>query len=82
MLRDRVLLGVGRHIVPAPGYLVHHESNKEARKGQSRLAFMTPDHHRVRDFAVRELPRGAYLTLQQAAGITPATQRALFAFGG
>ena len=57
MLHDRVLLGVGRHVIPAPGHLLHPQSAREARKGPSRLAFMTPDHHRVRDFVVQELPR-------------------------
>ena len=57
MLHDRVLLGVGRRVIPAPGHLLHAQSAREAQKGPSRLAFMTLDHHRVRDFAVRELPR-------------------------
>lgn len=68
MTRDWILLGVGRHIIPAPAHLMHRESAKEAREGPPRLAFMTPAHHAVRDFAVRELPRvGQPLSPQQIA---------------
>jgi hypothetical protein len=68
MTGDRLLLGIGRHIIPVPEHLMDRESDKEAHKGPSRLAFMTPAHHVVRDFAVRELPRvGQPLSPQQIA---------------
>ena len=48
---------------------------------QALTAFLTPDHHRVRDFAVTELPRaGAPLmpeAITAALGTDPARVRAL-----
>jgi hypothetical protein len=44
-------------MVPIPSKLWQSQVAKEARRASSRLAFMSEDHHRVRDFAVLELPR-------------------------
>ena len=53
-----VLFGKDRQIIQIPqsSWEVHLE--EAPQHGQTRLAFMTPDHQRVRYFAVRELVRG------------------------
>jgi hypothetical protein len=49
---DRLLLGVWRTMVPVPKAVWQRVVKPDAD-----LAFMSADHHRVRDFVVRELPR-------------------------
>jgi hypothetical protein len=53
-MRNSLLLGIWRMMISVPPSLWQKQM---ARETQADLAFMTPDHHRVRDFAVRELPR-------------------------
>jgi hypothetical protein len=52
---NALLLGIWRMMISVPPALWQSQLAKET--GQADLAFMTPDHHRVRDFVVRELPR-------------------------
>ncbi len=56
-MRDRLLLGVGRYMLPIPRVVWQRLVASGARKTPARLGFMSEDHHRVRDFAVTELPR-------------------------
>lgn len=56
-MKDRILLGVGRRMLPIPRVLWRRAMAANARKMRAGLAFMSPDHHRVRDFTVTELPR-------------------------
>lgn len=53
-MRNALLLGVGRHLIPIPAFIWQRQV--KGNTGESPTAFMTPDHHRVRDFAVTELP--------------------------
>ncbi len=58
MTDDAVLLGLWRYLVPLPPRLWKGRVREAGRAGmQTVLSFMTPDHHRVRNFAVRELAR-------------------------
>jgi hypothetical protein len=50
---NAILLGVWRIMISVPPALW---SSTLARETQSDLAFMTPDHHLVRDFVVRTMP--------------------------
>ena len=54
---DGRLLGIGRLIIPVPGWLWQRLSSRRSGDGHSPLAFMTAEHHRVRDFVVLEMPR-------------------------
>ena len=58
MIDDALLLGVWRYLVPLPPAVW---KGRVTAAGEANvkilLSFMTPDHHRVRNFAVRELPR-------------------------
>ena len=57
-MRNRILLGYRRWMIPVPGFvwqrLVKSNASKE---GATRLAGLSDDHHRVRDFVVREMHR-------------------------
>ena len=52
-----LLLGLWRFLLRIPAPIWQQEVARSGRAAQKSLAFMTPDHHRVRDFVVRELPR-------------------------
>jgi hypothetical protein len=52
-----LLLGIWRLLLPIPRPLWQGEVAKDAGRTESKLDFMTADHHRVRNFVVRELPR-------------------------
>lgn len=68
-MTDRILLGIARALIPVPRFLWQRGIKANARRGRAGLSFMTPDHHRVRDFAVTELPRtGAPLSPESIAG--------------
>ena len=51
-----VLLGLGREIRRVPDGAWRRALRDVPVGAARRLAFMTPDHHRVREFVVRELP--------------------------
>ena len=53
-------LGFLRHLLPVPMRLVRLAVGRDARRMRAGLAFMSPDHHRVRDFVVSELPRSGH----------------------
>jgi hypothetical protein len=54
-----ILLGYRHHMIPVPGFVWKRAIKAAARKARAGLAFMSTDHHRVRDFVVTELPRVA-----------------------
>jgi hypothetical protein len=54
---NSLLLGIWRLTVGLPGPLWQREVARQARGAVEGLGFMSGDHHRVRDFAVRGLPR-------------------------
>ena len=55
-MSDRLLMGLGRYMLPIPGLLWKRQVLATARRIQKGLRFMTEEHHLVRDFVVRELP--------------------------
>ena len=44
-------------MIPLPRLIWQRHITKSGQGARAGLAFMTADHHRVRDFVVRELPR-------------------------
>ena len=62
-MKNGILLGLGRHMIPVPGFIW---TRVVAGKTDVNLDSMTPDHHRVRDYAVRAMP-------QSQGPITPET---------
>jgi hypothetical protein len=59
MSDNPLLLGVWRYLLPVPSVLWNGKVSANGRNMAAELAFMTPDHHRVRNYAVLELPRRA-----------------------
>ena len=67
-MMDRLLLGIGRFMLPVPRFVWQPRIRAQARQIRAGLRFMTEDHHRVRDFVVTELPRaGAPLAPESIA---------------
>jgi hypothetical protein len=59
-MNKSLLVGLWKHILAVPRHLWQGQVAKSAQQtGEHGLAFMSDDHHRVRDFAVVELPRAA-----------------------
>jgi len=56
-MNKSLLLGIWRFLLRIPRRIWQQEVERNALAGRKSLAFMTPDHHRVRDFVVMELPR-------------------------
>ncbi len=56
-MKDRALLGLGRHMIPLPRMLWQRRIKSQARKIRASLGFMSQDHRRVHHFVVAELPR-------------------------
>ena len=49
---ESLLLGLGRHTVPIPRWIWQRQV-----RGEVQLAFMTEEHHRIRNHVVVEIPR-------------------------
>jgi hypothetical protein len=56
-VRNWPLLGTGRFLFPFPAWFWRKKVARGARRLAASLAFMSEEHHRVRYFVVRELPR-------------------------
>ena len=55
-MKDRALIGTGRRMIPIPGFLWKSEVSRKAKnQAQKAVAFMTEEHHLVRDYVVRNL---------------------------
>jgi hypothetical protein len=60
-MKNKIFLGMWRFMLPVSETALHkhvHEDG-EGHTESPALAFMTADHHRVRNFVVSELPRAA-----------------------
>jgi len=82
-MSSHILLGVGRDIqTKLDDAFVKSVKGLPARMA-SRLAFMSRDHHTVRDFVVRELPRQdrplSPIQIAQVTGLTRQTVSAILA---
>lgn len=54
-MKDRLLTGLGKYLVPVPSFLWKPKIVQKAKKAAALMGFMTPDHHRVRNFVVKTL---------------------------
>ncbi len=54
--KDNLFLGFLRHIIPVPSHIWHKQIEKTAGQHEDELAFMTKEHHLVRNYVVREMP--------------------------
>jgi hypothetical protein len=53
-ISNRLLLGIGRHMLPIPAFIWQRQAQRNPNHAPT--AFMTPDHQRIRDYVVTELP--------------------------
>ena len=68
-MTESVFLGRGKDLVPVPWSMWQRHLADVPGHFQSRLSFMSQDHHRVRYFVVLELPRaGTVLSPEFIAG--------------
>ena len=56
-MSNNVLLGRGSQIIPVPGFVWQNHVRASAQHMPAHLSFMSAEHHQVRNFVVRELPR-------------------------
>ena len=56
-MSEGLLLGIWRYLLRLPPAVWQAEVQKSAAGMDRRLAFMTAEHHQVRNFVVTELPR-------------------------
>lgn len=56
-MKDALLLGLGRHMIPIPRAIWRRQVAKAAPRVTAALGFMSAEHHLVRNFVVSELPR-------------------------
>jgi hypothetical protein len=57
VMNNNLLLGLLRYMLPVPRALWKRQVSRNARRMDAGLDFMSGEHHRIRDFVVRELPR-------------------------
>jgi len=53
---NTLLKGIWKYMMPVPPFLWQRQIRKMGDKARARTAFMTADHHRVRNFVVKALP--------------------------
>lgn len=56
-MSDKMLIGISRFIMPIPSLIWHSQVPIKARRLSADLRFMSAQHHMVRNYVVRELPR-------------------------
>lgn len=56
-MNNNLLLGLMRWVVPVPRVLWQRQVSENARHMDAGLGFMSAEHHQVRNFVVREIPR-------------------------
>lgn len=88
-MNKSILLGLWRNLLRIPGLIWQAEVTHHAEKGDSRIDFMSADHHAVRDFVVLEIPQrgspiaaeviasGANLSLQRTREILDELERGM-----
>lgn len=54
-MKSALLLKLGRHMVPLPAFVWRRVVAREAGRLTHYLRFMTPEHHRVRNFVVNTI---------------------------
>ena len=57
LVGDTLLVIRRRRMFRLPAAIWRRDVRSESRRGAARLEFMGPDHHRIRNFVVAELPR-------------------------
>src|SRR5574341_996569 len=56
-MTGKLWMGRGRHMLRVPAFIWKRRVQSAAEHARAGLAFMSEEHHLVREFAVHELPR-------------------------
>ena len=56
-MNKKLLLGFAHHMLPVPRWVWQGQVSQEAKRSDASLDFVTLEHHLIRNFVVRELPR-------------------------
>ena len=56
-MTSKLLIGLGSRMIPVPRMLWQWQVRRRAAETKAHLGFMSEEHHLVREFTVRELPR-------------------------
>ena len=56
-MKNSILLGLHRFMLRIPRPIWQQEIARGEQAAENSISFMTDDHHRVRDYVVREMPR-------------------------
>ena len=56
-MKNHIFLGIWRFMLPVSAEALHRHVAEDEQEEVAELAFMTADHHRVRNFVVSELPK-------------------------
>ena len=56
-MKDNIYLGLGGLLIPIPGFIWRRMVAKNASDAGKDLEFMSADHHKVRDFVVKQIPK-------------------------
>ena len=56
-MSDSILLGFGHYMITVPRFIWKIPISRQTKKFEADLAFMSAEHHLVRNFLVRELAR-------------------------
>ncbi|MFH1036360.1 MAG: hypothetical protein V1806_17825 [Pseudomonadota bacterium] len=80
-MAKRILLGWGRWLLPLPEGLWRRRVANHVHQLEAHLGFMTPEHHRVRNLAVRSIADSgqplAVDSIVQTLGLAPARVAAI-----
>lgn len=55
-MKNPILFGIKGHTIPLPAWLWKSMISGKVKGVETSLGFMSDEHHRIRDFVVRELP--------------------------
>ena len=55
-MKNNILIGIRGHTIPLPPLLWKGMISRKVKGVETSLGFMSDEHHRIRDFVVRELP--------------------------
>jgi hypothetical protein len=56
-MRNKLLLGFKRYMIPVPHVIWQIPISRNTQEMEAELGFMSEEHHLVRNYVVRELPR-------------------------
>ena len=56
-MKNNLRIGLGRYMISIPRFIWQKQVSRNKQKIEAGLTFMSEDHHRVRDFVVKEIPR-------------------------